>query len=71
MADRLTEAAASLMSQIDGGAYGYELPDDEATIVILSECVTRGWVSSESTRIDDFFFLTPAGRRALQSGGDE
>ena len=54
-----------LLKLIGNGAYGSEIPDDDATMETLSRCVREGLVDSESARMDDFFWLTPKGIREL------
>ena len=54
-----------LLKLIGNGAYGSEIPDDDATTEVLTECVRDGLVDSEPTRMDDFFWLTPKGIREL------
>lgn len=49
------------------GIYGNELPDDDDTLSALSDLVQEGLVRSEPARLDDFFSLTTAGRKACRT----
>lgn len=48
------------------GVYGSELPDDDDTMACLTALVEEGLVRSEPSRMDDYFYLTKAGKRACQ-----
>jgi len=48
------------------GAYGSEIPDDDDTMANLTALVEEGLVSSEPSRMDDYFYLTKAGKRACR-----
>jgi hypothetical protein len=48
------------------GVYGSEIPDDDDTMECLSGLVAEGLVRSEPARMDDFFSLTKAGKRACR-----
>jgi hypothetical protein len=48
------------------GNYGSAIPDDDATLATLTDCTLRGLLSSEPSRMDDYFFLTSKGKRALR-----
>lgn len=48
------------------GAYGSEIPDDDDTMASLARLVEDGLVRSEPSRMDDYFTLTKAGKRAAR-----
>lgn len=48
------------------GAYGSEIPDDDETMDYLSGLVEQGLVRSDPAKLDDYFYLTKAGKRALR-----
>lgn len=54
-----------LLKLIGNGAYGSEIPDDDDTSEALCELVEDGLVRSEPSRLDDFFYLTAAGKQEL------
>ena len=47
------------------GVYGNEIPDDDYTTESLTWLVEQGLLRSEPARLDDYFYLTKAGKRAL------
>jgi hypothetical protein len=51
----------------NNGVYGSEIPDDDDTTASLASLVEEGLVRSESARMDDYFYLTKAGKRACCS----
>lgn len=50
----------------NNGAYGHEIGDDDDTIASLTSLMERGLVQSEPSRLDDYFYLTKAGKLALR-----
>lgn len=48
------------------GAYGSEIPDDDDTMASLTGLLEDGLVRSDPSRLDDFFYLTKAGKRHLR-----
>ena len=48
------------------GAYGSEIDDGDEATEALTRCVELGLVKCEQSRVDDFFYLTPAGRAELR-----
>lgn len=65
----ITARELELMKIIGDGEYGWVLPDDEDTAVILTSLHERGLIGSEQARIDDFLFVTKAGEREMQAFG--
>ncbi len=61
----LTAAQLAVLNLIRNGAYGTELPDDDATAEALGDCEYMGLIAWESARMDDFYHLTEAGFKAL------
>lgn len=57
-----------LLRLIGDGAYGSDIPNDDPTNGLLSELMDDGLVGGEQSRIDDFFYLTAAGKVALSNG---
>jgi hypothetical protein len=56
----------ALLKLVIDGAYGSDIPDDDATIEVLTECVEDGLIIVELSRVDDYYWLTPKGRKALR-----
>jgi hypothetical protein len=48
------------------GAYGNEIPDDDDTLDSLTWLVEQGLVRSEPSRLDDYYYLTKAGKKYLR-----
>lgn len=46
----------------NNGAYGSEIGYDDDTIECLTRLVEEGLVRSEPSRMDDYFYLTRAGK---------
>jgi len=61
----LTTAQITVLKAIENGAYGTELPDDDATSEALADCEQMGLICWESARLDDFYYPTKAGLAAL------
>jgi hypothetical protein len=55
-----------LLKLIGDGAYGADIPDDDATMEVLAQLAADGFVVSEPCRLDDFFYLTQAGIQQLE-----
>ncbi len=49
------------------GVYGSEIPDDDDTLECLSKLCEDGLVRSDPAKLDDYFYLTKAGKRAARS----
>lgn len=47
------------------GEYGSQIPNDDATNELLSRLMDEGLIGGEPSRIDDFFWLTPEGKKAM------
>lgn len=67
----LTAAQIAVLEAIENGAYGTELPDDEATSEALADCEQMGLICWESARLDDFYYPTKAGLAALSLSNGE
>ena len=56
---------SDLLKLIGDGCYGSDIPDDDETIAALQECHEAGLIGTERARLDDFFFLTEAGKEEI------
>lgn len=60
----MTQTEILMFIRARNGAYGNEIGDDDETIDALTLLVEKGWVRSEPSRLDDYFYLTKAGKQA-------
>lgn len=54
-----------LLELIGDGNYGSQIPDDDETLEALTIGIMNGLIRNEASRVDDFYWLTPKGRRKL------